>query len=45
MLIENNQGYEIIAMGDLVMLRPIVATDREHWERWQTQGEWLICKV
>jgi RimJ/RimL family protein N-acetyltransferase len=39
---DNNQEYEIIEKGDLVMLRSIVATDREHWVRWQTQGEWLL---
>jgi RimJ/RimL family protein N-acetyltransferase len=39
---DNNQEYEIIEKGDLVMLRPILATDREHWERWQIQGEWLL---
>jgi RimJ/RimL family protein N-acetyltransferase len=39
---ENNQSYEIIGKGDLVMLRTLVETDREHWMRWQTQGEWRL---
>jgi len=37
---DSNQEYEIIAKGELVMLRPILVTDRAHWDRWQTQGEW-----
>jgi RimJ/RimL family protein N-acetyltransferase len=37
---ENNQGYEIIAKGDLVMLRTNIETDRDHYQRWQNQGEW-----
>jgi len=35
-----NQEFEIIAKGELVILRPIVVTDRDHYMRWQTQGEW-----
>ena len=37
---ENNQDYELIEKGDLVMLRTLVETDRHHYMRWQTQGEW-----
>lgn len=37
---DNNQEFEIIAKGELVILRPIVVTDRDHYMRWQTQGEW-----
>jgi len=40
MLKDNNQEYELMAKGDLVMLRTIVASDRAHYMRWQTQGEW-----
>ena len=39
---DNSQEYELIAKGDLVMLRTIVATDRDHYLRWQTQGEWRL---
>lgn len=38
----NNQAYELIAKGDLVMLRTHVDTDRQHYLRWQTQGEWRL---
>jgi RimJ/RimL family protein N-acetyltransferase len=37
---DNKQEYEIIGKGDLVMLRTLIVTDRDHYERWQTQGEW-----
>lgn len=33
-------GYEIIAVGELVMLRTIIEADRAYYQRWQTQGEW-----
>lgn len=36
------QEYEIIEKGDLVMLRTLVSTDRDHYDRWQTQGEWRL---
>lgn len=36
----NHQGDEVIAQGDRVMLRPHIETDRDHYHRWQTQGEW-----
>jgi RimJ/RimL family protein N-acetyltransferase len=39
---ENNQEYEIIGKGDLVMLRTLVKTDRDQYMRWQTQGEWRL---
>jgi RimJ/RimL family protein N-acetyltransferase len=39
---DNNQVYEIIEKGDLVMLRTLVETDRDHYIRWQTQGEWRL---
>jgi hypothetical protein len=39
---DNNQEYEIIGKGDLVMLRTLVETDRDHYYRWQTQGEWRL---
>jgi predicted Holliday junction resolvase-like endonuclease len=39
---DNNQEYEIIEKGDLVMLRTLVETDRDHYNRWQTQGEWRL---
>lgn len=39
---DNNQEYEIIEKGDLVMLRTLVETDRDHYKRWQTQGEWRL---
>ncbi len=42
MSIDNNQAYEIIEKGDLVMLRTLVVTDRPHYNRWQTQGEWRL---
>ncbi len=35
------QGFEIQSKGDLVMLRSFIETDRGHYKRWQTQGEWL----
>jgi len=37
---DKNQGYEIIAKGEHVMLRTLVETDRAHYKRWQTEGEW-----
>ena len=39
---QNKQAYEIIEKGDLVMLRSLLPTDREHYMRWQTQGEWRL---
>ena len=39
---DNKKAYELIAKGDLVMLRTITETDREHYMRWQTQGEWRL---
>jgi RimJ/RimL family protein N-acetyltransferase len=43
MMSNNNiREYEIIGKGDLVMLRTLVETDRDHHKRWQTQGEWLL---
>ena len=37
---DNHQDYEIIAKGDLVMLRTHLETDRTPYQRWQTEGEW-----
>lgn len=37
---ENHQEYELLEKGDLVILRTLVKTDRDHYMRWQTQGEW-----
>jgi RimJ/RimL family protein N-acetyltransferase len=37
----NKPGIEIISKGDLVMLRSHMESDRVHYNRWQTQGEWL----
>jgi RimJ/RimL family protein N-acetyltransferase len=37
---DKNQGYEIIAKGELVMLRTHIETDRAYYQRWQTEGEW-----
>ena len=42
MLKDNNQAYEIIENGDLIMLRTLVETDRDVYMRWQTQGEWQL---
>jgi len=39
---DNNQEYEIIEKGDLVMLRTLAETDINHYKRWQTQGEWRL---
>ena len=39
---DNNQEYEIIEKGDLVLLRTLVETDIDHYKRWQTQGEWRL---
>lgn len=39
---DNNQAYELIAKGELVMLRTLVETDIHHYMRWQTQGEWRL---
>ena len=33
-------GYEIIAKGNLVMLRTHIETDRTPYQRWQAEGEW-----
>jgi RimJ/RimL family protein N-acetyltransferase len=38
---DNHIEYEIMGKGDLVMLRTLIETDRDHYNRWQTQGEWL----
>jgi RimJ/RimL family protein N-acetyltransferase len=38
----NNQAYELIEKSDLVMLRSLVETDRDHYMRWQTKGEWRL---
>lgn len=38
---DNEKGFEVISRGDLVMLRTLVKTDRDHYQRWQTEGEWL----
>ena len=40
MVKEPNQGYEIIAKGELVMLRPHMKSDGIPYQRWQNQGEW-----
>ncbi len=37
---ENDPGYKLLARGDCVMLRTLVKSDRAHYERWQSQGEW-----
>jgi len=37
---EKSLEYTIIAKGKLVMLRTHIETDRPHYQRWQTQGEW-----
>ena len=37
---EMDLGYQIIAKGELVMLRTHIETDRPHYQRWQTEGEW-----
>lgn len=37
---DNQQAYEVIAKGNLVMLRTHLKTDRAPYQRWQTQGEW-----
>lgn len=39
---ENNQEYELIEKGDLVMLRTLLETDTNHYKRWQTEGEWRL---
>lgn len=39
---DNHQDYEILAKGDRVMLRTHIETDRVHYQRWQTQGEWRL---
>jgi RimJ/RimL family protein N-acetyltransferase len=39
---DNNQEYELIEKGDLVMLRTLMETDRAHYMRWQTQGKWRL---
>ncbi len=39
---EHKEGFEIIAKGDLVMLRSLVETDRDQYKHWQTQGEWRL---
>jgi len=38
---ESNQEYEILAKGELVLLRTHLKTDSGPYQRWQTQGEWL----
>jgi len=40
---DNNQAYEIIEKGDLVMLRTLVETDGDHYMRWQTQGDFATA--
>jgi RimJ/RimL family protein N-acetyltransferase len=40
MSINTDPGYEILSEGDLVILRTPVKEDRQHYLRWQTQGEW-----
>ncbi|KQC13190.1 MAG: hypothetical protein APR63_09225 [Desulfuromonas sp. SDB] len=42
MLEGNEQEYEILSEGDLVMLRTRVEADRDHYRRWQKQGEWRL---
>jgi RimJ/RimL family protein N-acetyltransferase len=37
---DNHQDYEIMAMGNLVMLRTHLETDRVPYQRWQVKGEW-----
>ena len=37
---DNDQDYEIMAMGNLVMLRTHLETDRVPYQRWQVKGEW-----
>lgn len=37
---KNGQPYEIIARGDLIMLRQHLEMDRDPYKRWQTQGVW-----
>jgi RimJ/RimL family protein N-acetyltransferase len=39
---DHNQAYELIAKGAFIMLRTLVETDRDHYMRWQTQGEWRL---
>ena len=38
----NDLAFHVISMGDLVMLRSHLETDRDYYKRWQTQGEWLL---
>ena len=39
---EYQPEYELIGKGDLVILRTLIVTDRDHYLRWQTQGEWRL---
>ena len=41
MVKESNQEYQILAKGELVLLRIHMKTDSGPYQRWQTQGEWL----
>ena len=41
MVKEPNQDYQILAKGELVLLRTHMKTDSGPYQRWQTQGEWL----
>ena len=38
---ESNQEYQILAKGELVLLRTHLKTDSGPYQRRQTQGEWL----
>ena len=42
MSIEYQPEYELLGKSDLVILRTLIVTDRDHYLRWQTQGEWLL---
>jgi len=37
---DTDHPLEIINQGELVLLRKRIASDRAHYERWLTEGEW-----
>ena len=37
---EKSLEYANIAKGELVIIRTHIETDRPHYQRWQTEGEW-----
>jgi len=39
---DNKPGVEVIAKGELVILRGHMESDRAPYQRWQTEGEWLL---